>query len=106
MAILESYRSVDLEELREWCQQAVKIGRNPEHLERITEIGQTLRDWQEDNSVGWDKVQELNLSNIQRQMAIDKADFQKDAPVAEVHIEKKTESIERSKPKLSRGRSR
>jgi Relaxase/Mobilisation nuclease domain len=87
MAVLESYRSVDLEELREWYQQAVKIGRNPEHLERITEIGQTLRDWQENNSVGWDKVQELNLPNIQRQMAIDRTDFQRSAPSVQVHME-------------------
>jgi hypothetical protein len=56
-------------------------------LERITEIGQTLRDWQEDNSVGWDKVQELNLPNIQRQMAIDRTDFQRSAPSVQVHME-------------------
>jgi Relaxase/Mobilisation nuclease domain len=106
MDILESYRSIDLEELREWYQQAAKNERGTEYLEKIAEIGKTLRDWQEDNSVGWDKVQEIDLEDIQRQMAIDKSDFQKSAPVVKVHMEVKVERVKQAKPKQSRGFSR
>jgi hypothetical protein len=106
MDILESYRSIDLEELREWYQQAAKNERGNEYLEKIAEIGKTLRDWQEDNSVGWDKVQEIDLEDIQRQMAIDKSDFQKSAPVVKVHMEIKVERVKQAKPKQSRGFSR
>jgi Relaxase/Mobilisation nuclease domain len=106
MDILESYRSIDLEELREWYQQAAKIERGTEYLEKIAEIGKTLRDWQEDNSVGWDKVQEIDFEDIQRQMAIDKSDFQKSAPVVKVHMEIKVERVKQAKPKQSRGFSR
>jgi hypothetical protein len=106
MAILESYRSIDLEELREWYQQAAKNERGTEYLEKIAEIGKTLRDWQEDNSVGWDKVQEIDLEDIQRQMAIDKSNFQKSAPVVKVHMEIKVERVKQAKPKQSRGFSR
>jgi MobA/MobL family len=75
--IIKEYQSVKLDNLREWYQQAVIIGRDHKHLARIAEIGQALRDWQSDNSVGWDKIQALNLNNIQHQMTIDQSEYQR-----------------------------
>ena len=75
--LIEQYRSVDLDELRDWYEKAVKLDRSGEYLERIVEVGKILRDWQEDRSIGWDEVQKLDLDEVRQNMEIDKKEHQK-----------------------------
>jgi hypothetical protein len=111
--LIDQYRSIDLNELWEWCGKAVKLGRSDEYLERIKEATQTLRDWREDRSVGWDEVQKLDLDEMWRDMEADKEEYQKSvivseqvqskAPKVEIQIERSTEKPQKSQ---SRGMSR
>jgi Relaxase/Mobilisation nuclease domain len=111
--LIDQYRSIDLNELWEWCGKAVKLGRSDEYLERIKEATQTLRDWREDRSVGWDEVQKLDLDEMWRNMETDKEEYQKSvivpeqvkskAPKVEIQIERSTEKPQKSQ---SRGMSR
>jgi Relaxase/Mobilisation nuclease domain len=104
--LVGSYQSVDLDDLREWHREAQVIGRSDEYLARIVEVGQTLRDWQEDNSVGWDEVQKLDLDKIRENMVSDREEYQKSLIVVKVEIEepKIKVQIERSSKAPSRSR--
>jgi hypothetical protein len=91
--LMEKYQSVDLDELREWYEKAVEIGRSGEYLEKIVAVGTTLRDWQNDRSVGWDEVQKLDLDEIRQNMKIDREEHQKLAAVSQ-QVSTKIPSIE------------
>ena len=74
--LIDRYLAIDPDELQEWQQQATAIGRSSDYLERITEMSQTLRDWQSNRFIGWEKLQEFSLDDIQQQMASDKGEYQ------------------------------
>jgi Relaxase/Mobilisation nuclease domain len=74
--LIDRYLAINPDELQEWQEQATAIGRSSEYLERITEMSQTLRDWQSNRSIGWEKLQGFNLESIQQQMASDKGEYQ------------------------------
>jgi hypothetical protein len=74
--LIDRYLAINPDELQEWQEQATAIGRSSEYLERITEMSQTLRDWQSNRSIGWEKLQKFSLDDIQQQMASDKGEYQ------------------------------